>query len=313
MRGIEISYLSNYLIIKLYFAMRERNFICIVADAVRNFAANTNISIVMKLTNILTIVMLAALPAVASCSSSINGTKSERTVTITKPYSGISASSGIVVNYAATASAESSTVCVVSGHHEIVDRVKIDVTDGMLYIRVRNWHGIGPASAWPVVVTVSGRPVSRFKASSGSAINVGSALKTNGKFLGDVSSGGAVNLSKKIACSSFIVDMSSGGTIDAETIEALTNIVVDGSSGGMFTCSDVTCNALEIDMSSGAITNLAGTAKSCEVDASSGAVVRISKVEVETPIEVDASSGAIVEIGSGSGGISSSGAIIKRK
>lgn len=293
--------------------MRERKFICTVAAAVRNFAANPNISIVMKLTNILTIVMLAALPAVASCSSSMSGSKNERTVTITKSYSGISAANGIIVNYTANASAGSPTVCVVSGHQGIVDRVKIDVTDGTLYIRTRDGRGIGRPNVRAVKVNVSGRPVNRFEASSGSIINVESALKTNGKFVGDVGSGGAVNLSQKIACSSFIVDMSSGGAFKAKAIEALANIVVDGSSGGVFFCSDINCDALEIDMSSGAVTDLAGTAKNCEVDASSGAVVRISKVKVENPIEVDASSGAIVELGSGSGSISSSGAIIRRK
>lgn len=298
--------------------MRERTFICIATKMVRNFAANPKNLFVMNLINFLTIALMATLPAAAACSSvkgeSASGAQCERTVTIThSSYSGLSSANGIIVNYAASASTGASTVCAVSGQQEIVDRIEIDVTDGMLYIRTRDGRGFDSSKVGPVIVNVSGHPVNKFEASSGSAINVGSSLKTNGKFVADVSSGSVVNLSKKIVCSSFVVDMSSYGTVVAQTIEALKNIAVDGSSGGVFHCSDLSCNALEIDLSSGATVNLAGTAKSCEVDASSGAVARIGKVKVDGPLDVDASSGAIVELGSGAKASSSSGAIIRRK
>ncbi len=297
--------------------MCERKYICIATKTVRNFAANPKKLFVMKLINCLTIVLLAALPAAAACSSSksesASGAQCERTVTVTQSYSGLSSANGIIVNYDANSSTGASTVCAVSGQREIVDRVKIDVTDGMLYIRTRDGRGFDSSKVGSVIVNVSGRPVNKFEASSGSAINVGSSLKANGKFVAEVSSGSVVNLSKKIVCSSFIVDMSSGGSVMAKAIEAKKNIAVDGSSGGVFQCADLACNALEIDLSSGAIAKLAGTADSCEVDASSGAVACISEVKVNGPVVVDASSGAVVELGSGSRASSSSGAIIRYK
>lgn len=291
--------------------MSERKKICKTEENGRNFASKSNKMSVMKLVNFLSILLLSANVAVASCSSSKTeaSARMERTIRIPNSYKSVKTSNGLIVNYTASAS-NGETVCTVAGPAEVVERIEAVVKDNRLHIKTKDGRGLNLKSDASVIVSVSGLAVSSFAAGSGSIFNVNSSLNASADFSVDASSGAVINFNGQIRCKDCSIDISSGAALNLPKLQASGVLEVDASSGAVFT-GEIDVRDVELDLSSGAVLNLKGKAKACEIDASSGSVLNLSGLEVSGRADVDASSGAIVNLGKKAKVRKSSGAIVQ--
>lgn len=117
-------------------------------------------------------------------------------------------------------------------------------------------------------VTVFYKTLEAIKASSGARIYASNTIKANMLEL-DGSSGGIMEL--EVESESLTVDVSSGGILRIGGTTASMN--VDVSSGGIFKGSDLRCETVDADASSGGVASFQ-VSESLSADASSGGSIR---------------------------------------
>ncbi len=237
--------------------------------------------------------------AVSAATVSASDTDAPETITkkfkINANYSKISVSNGIIVNYEAKPGITTS-MAEIRGSKELVERVDIEVEDDELEISMTD--GRNNRSVGSVVVNLTGPVVSDFETSSAAIININSPISTNGTFETDQSSASAININNDVTAREFTFDLSSGSMVNGNgKLKASMNCIVDISSGSKVELSNIECEKVSVDSSSGAIARLSGKATAGTIDASSGSIVDFKNFKVGK-LTVDASSGSIVDCAS---------------